>query len=107
MLGLDTLSKKVFGTANDRKVKSVQPLVKKINDLEDSIKSLSDEQLKAKTEEFRGRLENGETLDQLLPEAFAVAREAAFRTLGLRAYDVQLVGRHLPASVQHFRNEDR
>ena len=92
MLGLDTLSKKVFGTANDRKVKSVRPLVNKINELEDSIKSLSDDALKAKTEEFRGRLEKGETLDDLLPEAFAVAREAAFRTLGLRAYDVQLMG---------------
>ena len=92
MLGLETLSKKVFGSADDRKVKAVQPLVKKINDLEAEIKALSDAQLKNKTEEFRTRLDDGTTLDDLLPEAFAVAREAAARTLGLRAYDVQLVG---------------
>ncbi|MEM9210151.1 MAG: preprotein translocase subunit SecA [Pseudomonadota bacterium] len=92
MLGLDTITKKVFGSQNDRKVRSVQPIVDQINALEDAASALSDEALKAKTEEFRDRLDKGETLDQLLPEAFAVAREAGRRVLGLRAYDVQLVG---------------
>ncbi len=92
MLGLGTLSKKVFGTHNDRRIKSVQPLVDKINALEDSIKPLSDDEIRAKTDEFRARVADGESLDALLPEAFAVAREAALRAIGLRAYDVQLMG---------------
>ncbi len=92
MLGIGTLSNKVFGTANDRKIKSVQPIVKKINDLEANFESLSDAQIKEKTEEFKSRLEGGETLEDLLPEAFANAREAAKRALGLRPFDVQLVG---------------
>ena len=92
MLGLNTLSKKVFGSSNDRKVRSVQHLVDKINAFEDEIKKLSDDELKGKTVAFRAQLDEGAKLDDLLPEAFAVAREAARRTLGLRAYDVQLVG---------------
>ncbi|MEO0342545.1 MAG: preprotein translocase subunit SecA [Pseudomonadota bacterium] len=92
MLGLDTMTKRVFGTANDRKVKAVKPLVDKINAMEEEIKALTDVELKAKTSEFRDRIDHGETLDQLLPEAFAVAREAGYRVLGLRAYDVQLIG---------------
>ncbi|MEM9716755.1 MAG: preprotein translocase subunit SecA, partial [Pseudomonadota bacterium] len=92
MLGLDNLAKKVFGSANDRKVKAVKPLVDQINALESDVQALSDDALKAKTTEFRERLDQGETLDQLLPEAFAVAREAGLRVLGLRAYDVQLIG---------------
>lgn len=91
MLGSNLL-KKVFGTRNDRELKKIHPLVDKINALEAGIKKLSDEELQAKTPEFRTRIENGETLDALLPEAFAVCREAAFRTLGMRHYDVQLVG---------------
>ncbi len=89
MLGI---VKKVFGTENDRKLKKLRPLVSSINALEDKIKPLSDEALAQKTDEFRSRLDKGETLDDLLPEAFAVVREAAWRTLGQRHYDVQLVG---------------
>ncbi|WP_112321152.1 preprotein translocase subunit SecA [Oceanibium sediminis] len=92
MLGLGSLQKKVFGTPNDRKVKSVRGLVDRINALEPEFQALSDEQILAKTAEFRQRHENGESLEALLPEAFANAREAAFRALGLRPYDVQLIG---------------
>jgi preprotein translocase subunit SecA len=92
MLGFGTLAKKVFGTPNDRKIKATQPLVDQINALEDEFKALSDDEIKAKTQEFKDRLEAGETLDDLLPEAFANAREAAVRTLGLRPFDVQLMG---------------
>ncbi|MEM1265853.1 MAG: preprotein translocase subunit SecA [Pseudomonadota bacterium] len=92
MLGMSTLQKKVFGTANDRKVKSVRGLVDRINALEPELQALSDDALRAKTPEFKGRLEAGESLDDLLPEAFATAREAAVRALGLRPFDVQLIG---------------
>ncbi|TVS03019.1 MAG: preprotein translocase subunit SecA [Rhodobacteraceae bacterium] len=92
MLGLGTISKKVFGTANDRKVKSVRPIVAKINALEPEFEVLSDEGLIAKTDELRKRVANGESLDAVLPEAFANCREGARRALGLRAFDVQLIG---------------
>ncbi len=92
MLGFGTLTKKVFGTPNDRKVKAAKPLVAKINALEEEFEKLSDEQLVEKTAEFKQRLEGGETVDDLLPEAFANCREAAKRALGLRAFDVQLLG---------------
>ena len=92
MLGLSSAARKIFGTANDRKVKATLPTVAKINALESDFQALSDEQIKGKTAEFKERLEKGETLDQLLPEAFANAREAAKRALGLRAYDTQLMG---------------
>jgi preprotein translocase subunit SecA len=92
MLGLGTLAKKVFGTPNDRKVKATRPLVQKINDLEPEFEKLTDEQLKEKTEELAKRAKEGESLDALLPEAFANCREAAKRALGLRAFDVQLMG---------------
>jgi preprotein translocase subunit SecA len=92
MLGLGSLAKKVFGTPNDRKVKSVQPLVEQINGLEPEFRALDDSGILAKTAEFRDRLGKGESLDDLLPEAFANAREAARRTLGLRPFDVQLMG---------------
>ncbi len=92
MLGLGAMAKKVFGTPNDRKIKAIKPLVAKINALEPEFQALSDEQIKAKTQEFRDRYAAGESLDDLLPEAFANAREAAFRTLGLRPFDVQLMG---------------
>ena len=84
--------KKIFGSRNDRLVRQMSKRVKKINDLEESFKSLSDEQLKAKTPEFRTRLENNETLDDILNEAFAAVREASVRSLGMRHYDVQMVG---------------
>ncbi|SDE66399.1 preprotein translocase subunit SecA [Limimaricola pyoseonensis] len=92
MLGIGSLAKKVFGTPNDRKIKSTRPLVEKINALEAEFQKLDDDGLKAKTAEFKDRLEKGESLDHLLPEAFANCREAARRALGLRAFDVQLMG---------------
>ncbi len=92
MLGIGKLTKKVFGSPNDRKIKATQPLVKKINDLEPEFEKLSDDDLKQKTAEFRERALGGESLDDLLPEAFANCREAARRSLGLRAFDVQLMG---------------
>lgn len=92
MLGLGTITKKVFGTPNDRKVKSVRPLVAKINALEPEFEALDDAGLIAKTEEFKKRVAEGESLDALLPEAFANAREGARRALGLRAFDTQLMG---------------
>ncbi|MEM6373915.1 MAG: preprotein translocase subunit SecA, partial [Pseudomonadota bacterium] len=92
MLGFKTLSKKVFGTPNDRKVKATRPLVEQINALEAEAKALTDEGLKDKTEALAKRAMGGESLDDLLPEAFANCREAARRTLGLRAYDTQLLG---------------
>ncbi len=93
MLGLGTLARKVFGSTNDRKVKSVRPLVAKINALEPEFAALTDDGLIAKTREFQKRVqEGGEELDAILPEAFANCREAAKRALGLRAFDVQLMG---------------
>ena len=92
MLGLGTLAKKVFGTPNDRKVKATRPLIEKINALEPEFGALNDEGLIAKTAELRARATSGEDLDSLLPEAFANCREAAKRALGLRAFDVQLMG---------------
>ena len=92
MLGLGTISRKVFGTPNDRKVKSVRPLVAQINALEPGFQAMSDEAILAKTVELQGRAQSGTSLDDLLPEAFANCREAARRALGLRAFDVQLKG---------------
>ncbi|MBZ4689514.1 MAG: Protein translocase subunit secA [Cereibacter sp.] len=92
MLGLGTLAKKIFGTPNDRKVKSVRSVVARINELEAEFSKLSDEGLKQKTAEFQRRAQGGESLDDLLPEAFANCREGARRALGLRAFDVQLKG---------------
>ncbi|WP_303158718.1 preprotein translocase subunit SecA [Parasutterella excrementihominis] len=83
---------KIFGSRNDRLIKQYRRKVAVINKLEPEIKALSDEQLKAKTAEFRQRLADGASLDSLLPEAFAVVREASFRVLGMRHFDVQLVG---------------
>ena len=92
MLGIGNLAKLVFGTPNDRKVKSVRSQVARINALEDQFKSLSDEGLIEKTREFQKRVAEGESLDAILPEAFANCREGARRALGLRAFDVQLMG---------------
>lgn len=89
---LGSVAKMLFGSRNDRLIKSYSKTVKKINALEEQCKSLSDAQLAAKTAEFRSRLTQGETLDSLLPEAFAVVREASQRVLGMRHYDVQLIG---------------
>jgi preprotein translocase subunit SecA len=84
--------KKIFGSANERELKKLEPIVDEINSFEPAIRKLSDDQLRGKTAEFRQRLENGEELDDLLPEAFAVVREASDRTLGMRPFDVQLIG---------------
>ena len=92
MLGIGSMAKKVFGTPNDRKVKSTRPLVARINALEEDFKALSDDGLIEKTREFQKRIAEGESLDALLPEAFANCREGARRALGLRAFDVQLMG---------------
>ena len=89
---LGSLAKSLFGSANDRKVKPLWGTVTKINALEPRFAGLSDAELAAMTPAFRARLEQGETLDDILPEAFAVVREAAKRTLGQRHFDVQLVG---------------
>lgn len=84
--------KKIFGTYSEKEVKRIKPIVEKINSLEEEIQKLSDKELRAKTDEFKNRLNQGETLDDILPEAFAVVREASKRVLGLRHFDVQLIG---------------
>ena len=89
---INQLLTKVFGSQHERDVKRMQPTVAAINALEPEVKALSDEQLRAKTVELRARLADGATLDDLLPEAFAVVREAAVRTVGMRHFDVQLIG---------------
>jgi len=89
---LGALAKKIFGSANDRRLKTYAPKVKAINALEPEIAALSDEELRARTQAFREQLENGATLDDLLVPAFATVREAAKRTLGQRHFDVQLIG---------------
>jgi preprotein translocase subunit SecA len=92
MLGLGTIAKKVFGTPNDRQIKATRPTIEAINALEPEFRALDDDAIRAKTAAFRDRFAKGETLDDLLPEAFANAREAARRALGLRPFDVQLMG---------------
>ena len=87
-----SLFTKIFGTSSQREVKAITPLVDKIESLEEKYKALTDQQLQAKTPEFKERLQNGETLDDILPEAFAACREAAWRVLGMRPYRVQLIG---------------
>ena len=83
---------KLFGTRSEREVKKLEPTVNAVMALEDEYRKLSDEQLRAKTQEFKNRLQNGETLEDILPEAFAVCREAADRVLGMRPYRVQVIG---------------
>lgn len=92
MVSLGGIARKLFGSSNDRRVKSFQPNVVAINELEQEMRALSDEALAAKTVEFRQQLADGKTLDDLLIPAFAVAREASRRVLGMRPFDVQLVG---------------
>jgi preprotein translocase subunit SecA len=89
---LDALVSKFVGNRNEREVKKIQPVVEEINALEPKISSLTDEQLRSKTIEFKERFERGETLEDLLPEAFAVVREAGKRVLNMRHFDVQLIG---------------
>src|ERR1051326_3654555 len=89
---LDTILAKVFGTKNEREIKSMRPMIAAIGDLEPDMQQLSDAELAQKTQEFKQRLANGETLDDLLIEAFAVCREAGRRVLNMRHFDVQLIG---------------
>ena len=106
------LLKKLFGSKNEREVKRMLKAVQAVNALEEQMLSLSDEQLRSKTEEFKARLEKGETLDQILPEAFAVCREAGKRVMGRRHFDVQLIGgmvlaRHgIPAALGWLARPD-
>ena len=92
MLGLGRLVSGIFGTKNERELKRMNVVVAQANALEESCKALSDAELAGRTAEFKERYRKGETLDQLLPEAFAVCREASRRVLGMRHYDVQLIG---------------
>src|SRR3989441_7825283 len=89
---LDTILAKVVGTQNERELKRLRPIVAEVNAFEPAIKALSDDQLRGKSAEFRQRFAGGETLDDLLPEAFAVVREAGRRVLNMRHFDVQLIG---------------
>src|SRR5262245_12574561 len=89
---LGTLLAKVIGTQNERELKKLRPVVEQVNALEAGLKPLTDEQLRAKTGEFRERLGKGESLDDLLPEAFAVVREAGRRVMNMRHFAVQLIG---------------
>src|SRR6201987_2083260 len=89
---IGALARKLFGTPNDRRVKGYQPRVAAINALEGELEKLTDDQLKARTDEFRKELEEGKSLDDILVPAFATVREAAKRTLGQRHFDVQLIG---------------
>ena len=89
---LNMVAKTLFGSRNERILKALNKIVQKINGLEAELNQLDDAALKAKTQEFQSRYQQGESLDKLLPEAFAVVREAAKRVLGMRHYDVQLIG---------------
>ncbi|HAS14019.1 MAG TPA: preprotein translocase subunit SecA, partial [Idiomarina abyssalis] len=89
---LGSLFRKVFGSRNDRILKTMKKDVERINSLEPEFEALSDAELKEKTTEFRKRLNDGERLDQILPEAFATVREASKRVFGMRHFDVQLIG---------------
>ncbi len=87
-----SILKSIFGNTSKKELKRIAPIVKKINALSDTYRAMTDAELQAKTPEFKNRLAQGETLDDILPEAFATVREAAFRVLGMRPYDVQLIG---------------
>ncbi|MGZ3745866.1 MAG: preprotein translocase subunit SecA [Pseudobdellovibrionaceae bacterium] len=89
---VNEILRKIFGTKHDREMKRIRPVVDKINSYEPQMQAFTDDQLKAKTPEFQQRLKNGETVHDILPEAFAVCREASKRVLGMRHYDVQLIG---------------
>src|SRR3989339_590644 len=89
---INYIFKKLFGTKSERDIKKIFPFIEKINSFEETIKKLSDDALKLKTEEFKNRISKGETLEDILPEAFAVVRESSKRTIGLRHFDAQLLG---------------
>ena len=92
MLSFGALASKVFGSSNDRKLKKYGPIVAQINALEPEVAALSDEALRARTDDFRARVRAGTSLDDLIPEAFATVREGAKRTIGQRHFDVQMIG---------------
>lgn len=100
------LFKKIFGDYSEKEVKRVRPLVDKINSLEEGFSKLTDVELRGKTEEFKNRVQNGESLDDILPEAFAVVREGAKRVLGMRHFDVQLIRRYYTSPRKNCRNEN-
>ena len=89
---IGAIAKALFGSSNDRYVKSIDKIVKKISAFEADFEALSDDELKAQTDRFRARLEAGESLDDIMPEAFATVREAGKRVLGMRHFDVQMIG---------------
>src|SRR5213080_1310852 len=89
---IDTLLAKVVGTQNERELKRLRPIVAQVNAFESTLQALADEQRRARAAELKERVKNGEALDGLLPEAFAVVREAGRRVLGMRHFDVQLIG---------------
>jgi preprotein translocase subunit SecA len=99
MLDFSGIAQRFFGSSNERRLRPMWKRVQEINLLEDQFKAKSDEELKALTPAFKERLANGETLEDILPEAFAAVREAAKRTLGQRHFDVQLVGGMVPARL--------
>ena len=92
MVSFGGFARKIFGSSNDRRVKTLRQRANQITAIEKNYENLTDEQLQAKTAEFRAALAEGKTLDTLLPDAFATAREAAKRVLGMRPFDVQLIG---------------
>ncbi len=92
---INAVLRSIFGTKHEREMKAIRPIVEKINSLEPAIALLSDDALKAKSAEFKDRVQKGESLDQILPDAFAVCREASKRVLGMRHYDVQLIGGYI------------
>ncbi|MHB8204342.1 MAG: preprotein translocase subunit SecA, partial [Desulfomonilaceae bacterium] len=88
-----SLARKLFGSKNDRELKRIDPIVRAVNELEPRMKALGDEEFPIRTNEFKERLNSGqETVDDLAPEAFALVREASIRSLGMRHFDVQLIG---------------
>ena len=91
-MGLKNIIEKVIGTYSDRELKKIYPIVDKVTALEDTMAAKSDAELRAMTDEFKQRLKNGETTDDILPEAFAVCREASWRVLGMKHFPVQIVG---------------
>ena len=86
------LFESIFGSVNKKELKKIEPIIKKIESYDKSMQQLSDDELKHKTVEFKERLKNGETLDDIMPEAYAVVREASYRVLGMKQYRVQLIG---------------
>ena len=89
---LSSLARKIFGSKNERELKRIRPIVDRINSLESSLQTLSNDELKAKTFHFKERIAKGEGLDSILPEAFATVREASKRVLGMRHFDSQMIG---------------